>query len=63
MKSKYLIVLGAWLLETVERRITVILGKPSVRLALLGELHSLVLAQCHTDLLAPCLHLVQMGDR
>ena len=54
------VVLGAGLLEPVQRRCAVVLGEAGVRLALLGQLHVGVLRGHHADLLVPQLHLVQV---
>lgn len=56
-----LVVLGAGLLEAVQRRVGVVLSETGVRLPLLGQLHRLVLRGHHPNLLAEHVQLVHVG--
>lgn len=56
-----LVVFAAGLLEPMERVLCVVPGQAGVRLALLRQLHRLMLAGHYADRLVPDAELVQMG--
>lgn len=56
-----LVVFAARLLEPVQGVLCVVPGQAGVRLALLRQLHRLMLAGHYTDRLVPDAELVQMG--
>lgn len=58
-----LVVLAARLLESVQRILRIVARQTGVGLALLGQLHRLVLAGHHAHRFAPEVQLVQVGHR